>query len=87
VKLLSGTDFLFSAKVTLTLNTDLDSNPKLPLDISYQQTKSGINRPKKTQVIEQKLIYFIYCNSDIDLYHRLLGTNFKLPLDISYLNT
>jgi len=40
------------------------------------------NRPKQTKVIERKL-HFYFSNSDLD--HRHLGSNPKLPLDISYL--
>ena len=42
-------------------NSDLDldhrhlgSNLKLPLDIGYQYSKFGVNKPKQTKVIERK---------------------------------
>jgi len=37
-------------------------------------TKFGVNRPKQTKVIEQKL-NSIFSNSDLDLDHRHLGSN------------
>jgi len=46
-------------------------------------TKFGVNRPKQTKVIEKKLNFF-FSNNDLDLDHRHLGSNPKLPLDISY---
>jgi len=33
----------------------MGSNPKLPLGISYPYSKFGVNSPKQTKVIEQKL--------------------------------
>jgi len=59
LKLLSGNRiFIFS-------NSDLDldhrhlgSNLKLRLDVSYLYTKFGVNRPKQTKVIEQKLNFY-----------------------------
>jgi hypothetical protein len=50
----------------------LCSNPKLPLYISYPYTKFGVNRPKQTQVIEQKLNFY-FSNSDLELDHSQLG--------------
>jgi len=45
-------------KLSIFSNSDLDldhipliSNPKLGLDVSYQYTKIGVNRPKQTEVI------------------------------------
>jgi len=46
-------------------------------------TKFGVNRPKQTKVIEQKL-NFHFSNSDIDFDHTHLGSNPKLRLDVSY---
>jgi len=46
-------------------------------------TKFGVNRPKQTKVIEQKLNFY-FSNSDFDLDHRHLGNNPKLRLDVSY---
>jgi len=46
-------------------------------------TKFGVNRPKQTKVIEQKL-NFHFSNSDLDLDHKHLGSNPKLRLDVSY---
>jgi len=46
-------------------------------------TKFGVDRPKQTKVIEQKLNFF-FSNIDIDLDHRHLGSNPKLHLDVSY---
>jgi hypothetical protein len=47
-------------------NSDLDhdhrrlgTNPKLPPpDISYPDIKFGVNRPKQTKIIEQKLNFY-----------------------------
>ena len=46
-------------------NSDLDldhrhqgSNSKLRLDVSYPYSKFGVNRPKQTEVIEQKLNFY-----------------------------
>jgi len=46
-------------------NSDLDldhrhpgSNSKLRLDASYPYSKFGVNRPKQTEVIEQKLNFY-----------------------------
>jgi len=36
----------------------LGSNPKLHLDVSYPYSKFGVNRPKITKVIEQKLNFY-----------------------------
>ena len=70
-------------------NSDLDldhihmgSNPKLRLDVSNLYTKSGVNRPKQTKVIERKLNFY-FSNSKIDLDHRHMGSNPKLRLDVS----
>jgi len=48
--------------ISIFSNSDLDldhihlgSNPKLPLGISYPYSKFGVNSPKQTKVIEQKL--------------------------------
>jgi len=72
------------------LESDLDlnhrhlgSNPKLPLDISYPYSKFVVNRPKQTNVIEQKLNFY-FSNIDLDLDHIHLGSNPKLCLDVSY---
>jgi len=46
-------------------------------------TKFGVNMPKQTKVIEQKLSFF-FSNNDIDLDHRHLGSNPTLRLDVSY---
>jgi len=85
LKLLSGN------WIPIFSNCDLDldhrhqgSNPKLRIDVSLPYTKFGVNRPKQTKVIEQKLNFY-FSNSDLDLDHRHLGSNPKLPLDISYL--
>jgi len=45
----------FLSNSDLVLNQrHIGSNPKLPLDISYPNSKSGVNRPKQTTVIERK---------------------------------
>jgi len=51
--------------ISIFSNSDLDlnhihigSNPKLRLDVSYQYTKFGVNRPKQTKEIERKLNFF-----------------------------
>jgi len=46
-------------------------------------TKFGVNRPKQTKVIEQKLSFF-FRYSDLELDHRHMGSNPKLDLDVSY---
>jgi hypothetical protein len=43
----------------------------------------GFNRPKQTPIIEQELNYY----SDLDLDHRHLSRNPKLPLNKSYQHT
>jgi hypothetical protein len=43
----------------------------------------GFNRPKQTPIIEQELNYY----SDLDLHHRQLSSNPKLPLNKSYQHT
>ena len=68
------------------IHRHLGSNPKLPLDITYSNTKFGVNRPKKTQVIELERNFYLR-NSDLDLNHRHLDSNRKLPLGISYQHT
>jgi len=47
-------------------------------------TKFGVNRPKQTKVIERKLNFYFFINSDLDLDHIHLGSNPKLRLDLSY---
>jgi len=59
------------------------SNTKLRLDVSYQYTKFGVNRPKQTKIIKQKLNFY-FSNSDLDLDHIHLGRNPTLRLDVSY---
>jgi len=56
LKLLSGN------RISIFSNSDLDlehrhlgSTPKLHLDVSYPYSKFGVNRPKRTKVIERKL--------------------------------
>jgi len=61
----------------------MGSNPKLRLDVSYPYNKFGVNRPKKTKVIEQKLNFY-FSNSDLDFDYIHMGGNPKLRLDISY---
>jgi len=64
----------------------LGSNGRLPLYVSYPNTKFSVNRSKPTQVIERNNnLYF--CNRYFDLAHRHLIRNQKLPLDISYPQT
>jgi len=85
---------LFSDRNKLTFyfsNSDLDldqrhlgSNPKLRLDVSYPYSKFGVNKPKQTKVIEQKLNFFFLVTVDFYLDHIHLGSNPKLQLDISY---
>jgi hypothetical protein len=62
--------------VTLTLITDIRIAIKLPLDISYLDTKFGDNRPKEAEN------EFIILAMTLNIKH--LGSNPKLPLDISY---
>jgi len=64
----------------------LGSNPKLRLDVGHPYSKFGVNRPKQTKVIEQKL-NFCFSNSDLDLDNIHLGSNPKLRLDVTYLYT
>ena len=64
----------------------LVSNPNLCLDISYLNTKFGVNWSRQTQITERKL-NFLFRNSDIDLDCRHRGRNPKLPLDVSCKNT
>jgi len=59
LKLLSGN--LISIFSTNDLDLDhihLGSNPKLGLDVSYPNSKFGVNRPKQTKVIERKLNFY-----------------------------
>jgi len=58
-------------------------NNAIILVASVACTKFGVNRPKKTKVIERKLNFY-FSNSDLDLDHRHLGSNPKLHLDVSY---
>jgi len=59
LKLLSGN------WISIFSNSDLDldhrhlgSKHKLPLDVSYPYSKFGVNRPKQTKIIEQKLNFY-----------------------------
>jgi len=45
--------------VTLSLINDICSHPKLRVDVSYQYSKFGVNRSKQTEVIEQKLNFYL----------------------------
>jgi len=71
-------------------NSDIDldhrhlgSNPKLRPNVIYPYSMFGVNRPKQTEVIEQKQNFF-FSYSDLDLDHRHLGSNLKLRIDVSY---
>jgi len=67
----------------------LNSNPKLDIDISYSNIKFGVNRSKqaKVQLLSGNWIS-IFSNSELDLVHRQhLGSNPTLPLDIGYPQT
>ena len=59
LKLLSGIRISIFSNSDLDLNhRHLGSNPKLRLDVSYPYIKFGVNRPKQTKVIEQKLNFY-----------------------------
>jgi len=50
-------------RISIFSNSDLDhrhlgSNPKLRLDVSYPYSKFGVNKPKKTKVIERKQNFY-----------------------------
>jgi len=60
LKLLSETEFLFFSNSDLDLNhRHLGSNPKLPLDISYPNSKFGVNRTKQTWPVDTKLAVLV----------------------------
>ena len=53
------TEFLFVSDSDIDLDQrHLGSNPKLRLDVSYPYSKFGVNRPKQTEVIEQKRNFY-----------------------------
>jgi len=60
-----------------------DENDVVILVALVACTKFGVNRPKQTTVIEQKLNFF-FSNNDLDFDHRHLGSNPKLRFDVSY---
>jgi len=72
LKLLSGNLFSIFSYCDFDLNhRNLGSNPLLRLDVSYPNTKFGVNRPNQTKVIERKLNFYL-SNSDLDLNYRHL---------------
>jgi len=59
LKLLSRNGISIISNSDLELDhIHLDSNPKLRLDVRYPYTKFGVNKPKQTKVIEQKLNFY-----------------------------
>jgi len=48
---------------------------------------SGINRPKKTQVIERKYVLLFLATVTLALYYINMLNSPKKPVDISYPNT
>ena len=83
---------LYGNLISIFSNNDLDldhihlgNNPKMRLDVSYPYTKFGVDRPKQTKAIEQKLSFY-FSNSDLDFdhTHTHLCSSHKLRLDVSY---
>ena len=55
------TEFLFVSDSDIDLiQRHLGSNPKRRLDVSYPYSKFGVNRPKQTEVIEQKRNFYYF---------------------------